>query len=103
MADRSPRPGHGRGSEDLSDDFHPANEWLEDEDDDENDMDYEPGSEHRDAMLFFDADDGEDEDENEDEEDVDEEESEEDNEDDGAAATGIFREFATADSYIKHC
>jgi DDB1- and CUL4-associated factor 11 len=93
MADQSSPPVHGPGSDDVSDDFHPANEWLDGEDEDDDDMDYDPETDLTNPMLFFDADDGEDDDDDE-EDDEEEEEEEEDSQDEGAATAGIFRRFS---------
>lgn len=71
----------GPQSDRSDDDFQLAHEWPDDEEDD--DMDFEPTSEATDNIEFID-----------DESDEEDEHDEEESDDDGMAqATGLFRRF----------
>ncbi|EED13777.1 WD repeat protein [Talaromyces stipitatus ATCC 10500] len=93
MADRSSPPSHRSGSDDLSDEFHPAFEYFNnDEYDDNDDMDYEPprGLEH----LFFDLaeeDVNDDDDENYEEEEPEESEDDDEEEDEGHGENRVYQ------------
>lgn len=96
MPDNASPPGHQSPMADRSDDdFHLANEWPDEEEDD--DMDFEPLSEATDNIEFIDDED----DESDEEEDEDEEEEESD--DDVAQATGLFRRSPDRAGIIVRC
>lgn len=78
MADQSSPPGNRSGSDDLSDQFHPAYEFLNDADvDDDDDMVFDPETGAANPLILFDVDVGE-----ADDDDVDYEVEEDDDEDD---------------------
>jgi WD repeat-containing protein 23 len=91
MPDSASPPGHQSPTADHSDDdFHPANEWPDEEEED--DMDFEPTSEATDNIEFIDEED----------DDSDEEEGEE-SDDDVAQATGLFRRSPGCVDIIAGC
>lgn len=93
MADQSSPPGHTTGSDDVSESFHPAHEWLlhAGDDEDEEDSDYDPETDLTNPMLYFDADEGDEDEEDEDDDDDDDEEEEDSQDDETAAATEVYR------------
>lgn len=58
MADQSSPPGNRSGSDDLSDQFHPAYEFLNnaDVDDDDDDMVFDPETGAANPLIYFDVD-----------------------------------------------
>lgn len=94
MPDSASPPGHQSPMADRSDDdFHLANEWPDEEEDD--DMDFEPTSEATDNIEFIDEED--------DESDEEDDEEEEESDDDVAQATGLFRRFPDGVDVIVRC
>ncbi|EEA19496.1 hypothetical protein TMatcc_009633 [Talaromyces marneffei ATCC 18224] len=59
MADQGSPPGNRSGSDDLSDQFHPAYEFLNNADeDDDDDMDFDPETGASNPLIYFDVDAG---------------------------------------------
>lgn len=81
MADQSSPPSNRSGSDDLSEQFHPAFEFLNNADVDDDDMDFDPETVGTNPMIYFDV--GVADDDDDDVNDVDYEvEEDEDNDDD---------------------
>jgi WD repeat-containing protein 23 len=88
MPDSTSPPGGSQSprADRSDDDFHLANEWPDDEEDD--DMDFEPASEATDNIEFIDEE---------------EEEEEEESDDDVAQATGLFRRSPDIVDILVRC
>lgn len=80
MADQSSPPGNRSGSDDLSDQFHPAHEFLNNAnaEDDDDEIDFDPETGAANPLIYFDVEVGE----ADDDDDVDYEVEEDDDDDD---------------------